>query len=72
VADEDESETRPVAELVSLKEADPSEDTVPATADAGVEIESDDDTLLEEDEEEEDSDDVGDLIYGEIGDEEER
>ena len=70
VADEDESETRPVAELVSLKKADAGEDTVQATADDDVEIEAGDDTLLEE--EEEDSDDVGDLIYGEIGDEEER
>ena len=70
VADEDESETRPVAELDSLKKADAGEDTVPARADDDVEIEAGDDTLLEE--EEEDSDDVGDLIYGEIGDEEER
>ena len=65
VADEDESETRPVAELDSLKKADAGEDTVPARADDDVEIEAGDDTLLEE--EEEDSDDVGDLIYGEIG-----
>ena len=70
VADEDESEARPVAELVSLKEPDAGADTVPATADDDVEIEAGDDTLLEE--EEEDSDEVGDLIYGEIGDEEER
>jgi len=70
VADEDESEARPVAELVPLKEPVAGEDTVPATADDDVEVEAGDDTLLEE--EEEDSDEVGDLIYGEIGDEEER
>ena len=39
-------------------------------ADDDTEIEAVDDTFLEE--EEEDADDVGDLIDGEIGDEEER
>jgi hypothetical protein len=66
--DEDDSEAGPVAELVSLEEADAGEEKVPATADDDVEIEAADDTILEE--EEEDSDDVGDLIDGEIGEEE--
>jgi uncharacterized protein (TIGR02300 family) len=63
-ADEDDSEARPVAELVSLEEADTGEEKVPATADDDVEIEAADDTILEE--EEEGSDDVGDLIDCEI------
>ena len=67
-ADEDDSEAGPVAELVSLEEADAGEEKVPAAADDDVEIEAADDTILEE--EEEDSDDVGDLIDGEIGKEE--
>jgi hypothetical protein len=65
-ADEDDSEAGPVAELVSLEEADAGEEKVPAAADDDVEIEAADDTILEE----EDSDDVGDLIDGEIGEEE--
>src|ERR1700731_4441996 len=67
-ADEDDSEAGPVAELVSLEEADAGEEKVPAAADDDVQIEAADDTILEE--EEEDSDDVGDLIDGEIGEEE--
>jgi uncharacterized protein (TIGR02300 family) len=67
-ADEDDSEARPVAELVSLEEADTGEEKVPATADDDVEIEAADDTILEE--EEEGSDDVGDLIDFEIAEEE--
>ena len=55
--------------LVPLEEADAGEDKVVAVADDDTEIEADD-TFLEE--EEEDADDVGDLIDGEIGDEEER
>ena len=56
--------------LVPLEEADAGEDKVAVVADDDVEIEAGDETLLEE--EEEDADDVGDLIDGEIGDEEER
>jgi len=70
-ADEDEAEVLPTAELVPLEEADSAEDKVAGAADDDVEIEpGDDDTFLEEDEE--DNNDVGDLIDGEIGDEEER
>jgi hypothetical protein len=60
----------PAAELVPLEEADAGEDKVVVVADDDVEIEPADDPFLEE--EEEDSDDVGDLIDGEIGEEEER
>jgi len=56
--------------LVSLEEADAGEDKVAVVADDDVEIEAGDESLLEE--EEEGADDVGDLIDGEIGDEEER
>ena len=56
--------------LVPLEEADAGEDKVAVVADDDTEIEAADDTFLEE--EEEDADDVGDLIDGEIGDEEER
>jgi uncharacterized protein (TIGR02300 family) len=69
-ADEDEIEVVPAAELVPLEEADAGEDKVVVAADDDVEIEPADDPFLEE--EEEDSDDVGDLIDGEIGEEEER
>jgi uncharacterized protein (TIGR02300 family) len=69
-ADEDEAEVAPVAELVSLEEADAGDEKVVVAADDDVEIEPADDPFLEE--EEEDNDDVGDLIDGEIGDEEER
>ena len=56
--------------LVSLDEADAGEDKVAVAADDDIEIEAGDEIFLEE--EEEDADDVGDLIDGEIGDEEER
>jgi len=57
--------------LVPLEKADAGEDKVVAVADDDSEIEVVvEDTFLEE--EEEDDDDVGDLIDGEIGDEEER
>jgi uncharacterized protein (TIGR02300 family) len=69
-AEEDDTEVAPVAELVSLEEADAGEDKVVVATDDDVEIEPADDPFLEE--EEEDSDDVGDLIDGEIGEEEER
>jgi uncharacterized protein (TIGR02300 family) len=70
VADEDEIEVGPAAELVSLEEADAGDDKIPVVVDDEVEIEAADDTFLAE--EEEDGDDVGDLIDGEIGDDEER
>ena len=69
-ADKDKREVVPVAELVSLEEADAGEDKVVVVADDDVEIEPADDPFLEE--EEEDNDDVGHLIDGEIGEEEER
>ncbi len=56
--------------LVPLEEADAGEDKDVVIADDDTEIAAVDDTFLEE--EEEDADDVGDLIDGEIGDEEER
>ncbi|MGA7384268.1 MAG: TIGR02300 family protein [Methylocella sp.] len=56
--------------LIPLEEADAGEDKVAAAADDDTEIETVDDAFLEE--EGEDADDVGDLIDGEIGDEEER
>ncbi len=60
----------PVAELVSIEEADAGEDKLVVLADDDVEIEPASDPFLEE--EEEDNDDVGHLIDGEIGEEEER
>jgi uncharacterized protein (TIGR02300 family) len=71
VADDEEPPAGAETVLVSLDEADAGEDKVAVVADDDVEIEAGDETLLEE-EEEEDADDVGDLIDGEIGDEEER
>lgn len=68
-ADDEETPAGAGAVLVPLEEADAGEDKVVAVADDDTEIEADD-TFLEE--EEEDADDVGDLIDGEIGDEEER
>lgn len=68
--DEDDSDVVPVAELVPLEEADAGDDKGVAAAEDDVEIEPADDPFLEE--EEEDNDDVGDLIDGEIGEEEER
>ena len=55
--------------LDSLDEADAGEDKVTVTADDDVENDAGDEILFEE---EEDADDVGDLINGEIGEEEER
>jgi len=69
--EEYEVEVVPAADLVPLEDAEGGEDKVVVVADDDVEIEpSDDDPFLEE--EEEDNDDVGDLIDGEIGEEEER
>jgi len=70
VADDEELAAGAETALVSLDEADAGEDKVAVVADDDVEIEAGDETLLEE--EEEDADEVGDLIDGEIGDEEER
>jgi uncharacterized protein (TIGR02300 family) len=60
------------AELVSLEEADATEDKVTAASDDDVEVEDDDsaeDTFLEEEEEEDD--DVSGLIDGDIANDEE-
>src|ERR1700736_1596917 len=70
VAEDEEPPASAGTVLVPLEEADAGEDKVAAAADDDTEIEAVDDTFLEE--EEEDADDVGDLIDGEIGDEEER
>ncbi|MGH6835249.1 MAG: TIGR02300 family protein [Methylocella sp.] len=70
VADDEDTPAGAETVLVPLEEADAGEDKVAAVADDDVEIEAADDPFLEE--EEEDADDVGDLIDGEIGDEEER
>ena len=70
VAEDEEPPAGAGTVLVPLEEADAGEDKVAAVADDDTEIEAVDDTFLEE--EEEDADDVGDLIDGEIGDEEER
>ncbi|MGQ0444303.1 MAG: TIGR02300 family protein [Beijerinckiaceae bacterium] len=69
VAEDEDSPASSETVLVSLEEADSGEDKVAAAAGDDTEIEAVDDTFLEE--EEEDAD-VGDLIDGEIGDEEER
>ncbi len=68
VADEEVPPAGAGTVLVPLEEADAGEDKVAVVADDDTEIEAVDDTFLEE----EDADDVGDLIDGEIGDEEER
>ena len=70
VADDEEPPAGAETMLVSLDEADAGEDRVAGVADDDVEIEAGDEALLEE--EEEDADDVGILLVGEIGDEEER
>ena len=70
VADDEDTPAGAATVLVPLEEADAGEDKVAIVADDDTEIETVDDTFLEE--EEEDADDVGDLIDGEIGDEEER
>lgn len=69
-ADDEDAPAGTEAVLVPLEEADAGEDKVAIVADDDVEIEAADDTFLEE--EEEDDGDVGALIDGEIGDEEER
>ncbi|MGH6857672.1 MAG: TIGR02300 family protein [Methylocella sp.] len=69
-ADDEDTPAGVETVLVPLEEADAGEDKVAAVADDDVEIEAVDDPFLEE--EEEDADDVGDLIDGEIGEEEER
>jgi uncharacterized protein (TIGR02300 family) len=76
-ADDEETETETEAEVVSLEDADQTEDgkvTAAATEDVDIEDEDssndDDDTFLEE--EEEDSGDVSDLIDNDIEDDEER
>jgi uncharacterized protein (TIGR02300 family) len=72
---EEESDEAPApadAELVSLEEADATEDKVTAAADDEIEVEEDDsaeDTFLEEEEEEDD--DVSGLIDGDIANDEE-
>ena len=74
VADDDEVEADPSAELVPLEEADADEDKVVAAVvdDDADEIEDEpaDDTFLEE--EEDGDDDVSDLIDGDIESDEER
>jgi len=70
VADDEDPPASAGTVLVPLEEADAGEDKVVAVADDDTEIEAVEDAFLEE--EEEDADDVGDLIDGEIGDEEER
>ena len=70
VADDEEPPAGAETVLVSLDEADAGEDKVAVVADDDIQIEAGDETLLEE--EEEDADNVGDLIAGEIEDEEER
>lgn len=70
VAEEEDTPAGTGTVLVPLEEADAGEEKVAVVADDDTEIEAADDTFLEE--EEEDADDVGDLIDGEIGDEEER
>ena len=70
--DSDEADVAPV-EIISLEDADASEDKVVAAATDDIEIEDDDPaadaTFLEE--EEEDADDVADLIDGDIETDEE-
>ena len=70
--DTDEADPSPV-EIVSLEDAEASEEKVAAVATDDIEIEDDDtaadETFLEE--EEEDSDDVSGLIDGDIEDDEE-
>ena len=70
VAEDEDTPAGTGTVLVPLEEADAGEEKVAVVADDDTEIEAADDTFLEE--EEEDADDVGDLIDGEIGDEEER
>ncbi|MCI0467283.1 MAG: TIGR02300 family protein [Beijerinckiaceae bacterium] len=69
-AEEEELPSGTETELVSLDEADAEEDKTATEAEDEVEIDADEDTFLEE--EEEDAGDVGDLIDGEVGEDEER
>ncbi|MCI0599362.1 MAG: TIGR02300 family protein [Beijerinckiaceae bacterium] len=69
-AEEEETPAGPETELVSLDEAGAEEDKAAAAPEDEAEIDAPDDTFLEE--EEEDEGDVGNLIDGDIGDEEER
>jgi uncharacterized protein (TIGR02300 family) len=72
VADDDADTENPNVELVSLEEADASEEKVAASSDDDIEIEDDDsadETFLEE--EEGDSDDVSGLIDSDLEDDEE-
>lgn len=68
--DDEEAESGAAADLVSLEDADVTEDKIVETADDDVEIEVADDTFLEE--EEEDGDDGVDLIDVDREDDEER
>jgi hypothetical protein len=72
--DDDEVENETGPELVSLDEAEATEENVDVVGDDDVEIDDDagddDDTFLEE--EEEDSDDVSGLIDGDLAGDEER
>jgi uncharacterized protein (TIGR02300 family) len=68
--EDEEVQASTETDLVPLEESDAEEEKVAVEAEDEVEIGADDDTFLEE--EEEDTDDVGDLIGGDIGDEEER
>lgn len=72
--DDEEVENETGPELVSLEEAEATEENVDVGGDDDVEIEDDsgddDDTFLEE--EEEDNDDVSGLIDGDVGGDDER
>jgi hypothetical protein len=70
VVDVEEAEAGATADLVSLEDADATEDKIVEVADDDVEIEVADDTFLEE--EEEDADDGVDLIDVNREDDEER
>jgi uncharacterized protein (TIGR02300 family) len=69
-SDDDETEATAAADLVSLEDADPTDEKIAEVADDDVEIEVADDTFLEE--EEEDADDGVDLIDVDREDDEER
>ncbi|HET6375418.1 MAG TPA: TIGR02300 family protein [Methylocella sp.] len=69
-AEEEEIPVNAETELVPLEEADLEEEKDVIVPGEDVEIDADEDTFLEE--EEEDDSDVGDLIDGDIGDDEER
>lgn len=69
-ADDEDTEAGATADLVSLEDADATEDKIVDATDDDVEIEVADDTFLEE--EEEDTDDGVDLIDVDREDDEER